>query len=183
MLNRIIIIRLEMPRSGIMEVSMKSIVVYFSMDGNSQYVAEKIQKYIGAETLRLEPIKAYPKGNASKYFWGGKSVVFGEQPQLVPYNFAPADYDVIIIGTPVWAGSFTPPIKTFIRDNDLSKKKIALYACNSGGSAEKCFDKLRKELPDCDVIATLELANPGSNQREENVLKIEKFCNSISNNL
>jgi flavodoxin len=159
---------------------MRAIVVYFSLEGNSKYVADKIAEYIGADVLRLEPLKDYPQGNVSKFFWGGKSVVFGEKPKLVSYDFSATEYDAIIIGTPVWAGSFAPPIKTFLKDNDLLKKKIALFACHSGGGAEKCFDKLKKEMPDCEVFATLNLVNPGKNQQEENVQEIEMFCNRIS---
>lgn len=158
---------------------MKTVVIYFSLEGNTQYVADKIAECIGADTLRLEPIKDYPTGKISKFFWGGKSVVFGEKPKLVSYDFIASKYDRVIIGTPIWAGSFTPPIKTFIEDNDLSHKKIALYACHSGGGAEKCFNKLKKELGTVDVVATLELMNPGHNQQEENTLKIEAFCKDI----
>jgi flavodoxin len=159
---------------------MKAIVVYFSLEGNSKYIADKVAEFMGADTLRLQPLKDYPKGNVSKFVWGGKSVVFGEKPKLAAYDFSAADYDVIIIGTPVWAGSFTPPIKTFIRDNDLSKKKIALYACHAGGGAEECFKKLKQELGDCDVVATLGLAGKGDNQKDEYAQKIEAFCNNIS---
>lgn len=158
---------------------MKAIVVYFSLEGNTKYVADLIKNSIGADILRLEPVKDYPKGNASKYFWGGKSVVFGETPKLAAYDFSAEEYDVIIIGTPVWAGSFTPPIKTFLKENNLSKKKVAFFACNSGGEADKCFDKLRKEMNGCDVIATLSLTEPGNKQKDENTFKIKEFCNKI----
>jgi flavodoxin len=158
----------------------KAIVVYFSLEGNSKYVADIIVKYLEADTLRLITEKDYPKGNVSKYFWGGKSVVFGEKPKLVSYSFNADEYNLIIIGTPVWAGSFAPPIKTFLGENDLKNKKIALYACNSGGDADKCFNKLKKEIPDCEVIATLALADPKVKQLEENSKMIKEFCNRIS---
>lgn len=161
----------------------KAMVVYFSLEGNSQYVADKISEYIDADILRIEPVKDYPQGNVSKFFWGGMSVVFGENPKLISYDFSATQYDVIIIGTPVWAGSFTPPIKTFLRDNDLSKKKIALFACHGGGGAVKCFSKLKKELIDCDVISTLELVNPKYNHQQENDMKIKEFCNCIRETL
>lgn len=157
----------------------RAIVVYFSLEGNSKYVADVIAEYMEADTLRLEPAKDYPKGNVGKYFWGGKSVVFGDKPKLLSYNFNANEYDLIIIGTPVWAGSFTPPIKTFLRENDLKNKKIALFACNSGGDAEKCFNKLKKEIPNYDVIATLTLANPKVKHLEKNSIKIKEFCNSL----
>jgi flavodoxin len=156
---------------------MKTIVVYFSLEGNSKYVADKISKYTGADVLSLDPLKEYPQGKASKYFWGGKSVMTGEKPKLVSYDFKANEYDVIIIGTPIWAGSFAPPIKTFLSENDLSNKKIAIYACHAGGGADKCFDKLKKELPNSEIIARLSLTNPGNRQKKENELKIEEFCN------
>ncbi len=159
---------------------MKAIVVYYSLEGSTKYVAEKIVQGTGADILRLEPAKEYPKGNMSKFFWGGKSVVFGEKPKLAPYRFAKEDYDFIIIGTPIWAGSFTPPVKTFLSENDLSRKNIALFACHSGGGTEKCFNKLRKELTDCNITSVLSLIEPGKNEKKENVIKIEEFCKSIN---
>ena len=158
---------------------MKSIVVYFSLDGNSKYVADLIKEHVGADILSLEPVKDYPKGNASKYFWGGKSVVFGEKPKLVPYVFDAKEYDLIILGTPVWAGSFAPPVKTFLRENDLSNKKIALFACSASGEAEKCFSKIKQEIPNGEVIATLSLVNPKVKQLEENSIKIKEFCDKL----
>lgn len=158
---------------------MKAIVVYFSLEGNTQYTAEKIKEYTGAELLRLNPVKAYPEGNFKKYFWCGKSATFGEKPKLEPYHFSADNYDVVIIGTPVWAGTLTPPVRTFISENNLSGKKVALFACNSGGSADKCFNQIKKELNNCEVAAVMELANPGVNRQKENEIKIEEFCNCI----
>ena len=158
---------------------LKAIVVYFSLEGNSKYVADEISEYVGADTLRLEPVKDYPKGNVSKFFWGGKSVVFGEKPKLASYNFDAKEYDVIIIGTPVWAGSFAPPVKTFLGENDLSNKKIALFACNFGGSADKCFSKLQQEISNCKVVATLTLTDPKGKQLAESSAKIKEFCDKL----
>lgn len=155
---------------------MKSIVVYFSLEGNSKYVADRIAEYVGADTLGLEPVKKYPTGNVSKFVWGGKSVVFGDKPKLLPYKFDAKDYDVIIIGTPVWAGTFAPPLKTFLREHDLSHKKVALYACCGGGSTEKCIDNLKKELKNCEIIGSFSLVDPGQKQSEENIQTIKAFC-------
>lgn len=158
---------------------MKTIVVFFSLEGNSEYAANKILEYTGGDILELKTAKEYPKGNFGKYFLGGKSAIFGEKPKLVPYEFSKDKYDLIIIGTPVWAGTFAPPIRTFIKENDLSKKKIALYACSASGNAEKCFGKLKEELKDCNIIASLSLIEPKKKQSEENDKKIKEFCNKI----
>ena len=51
------------------------IVVYYSLEGNTAYAAEKIAAALGAKTLRLQPKKAYPDSGFRKFFWGGKSAV------------------------------------------------------------------------------------------------------------
>ena len=66
---------------------MKTLIVYYSLEGNTQYAAERIAAAIGAETLRLTPEKAYPDSGFKKYFWGGKSAVMAETPKLQPYEF------------------------------------------------------------------------------------------------
>jgi flavodoxin len=159
---------------------MKAIVVYFSLDGNTEYTAKTISENLQIDTLRLEPYKDYPAGNFSKYFWGGKSVVFGEKPRLVPYHFNASDYETIIIGTPIWASSFTPPIKTFLGENDLSGKKIALFACGAGEAPEKLYSKFRQELPGSEIVATLSLIDPKNKPSEGNAKKISEFCNTIA---
>lgn len=158
---------------------MKAIIVYFSLDGNTEYVAEKIAGQLQIDTLRLEPLKDYPTGGFRKFFWGGKSVVFGEKPQLTPYHFYASDYDTVIIGTPIWASSFVPPINTFLHENNLSGKKIAVFTCSAGGSSEKCLTKFRQELPGSEITATLSLVDPKSKPSENNERQIAEFCKKI----
>jgi multimeric flavodoxin WrbA len=43
-----------------------------------------------------------------------------ETPELEPYTFDASAYDRIVFGFPVWAGIVTPPLRTFIKENDLS---------------------------------------------------------------
>ena len=48
----------------------------------SKYVAEKIAERMGADIIPIEPVKAYPDKGAVKFFWGGKSAVMGENPDI-----------------------------------------------------------------------------------------------------
>ncbi|MFA9463281.1 MAG: flavodoxin family protein [Velocimicrobium sp.] len=158
---------------------MKALVVYYSLEGNTKYVVDQIRDYLKADTLCLEPVKEYPKGSVSKFVWGGKSVVFGETPKLKPYKFSEDRYDMIIIGTPVWAGSFVPPIKTFLKENKLSDKKIAFFACSTSGNVTKCFEKLKQQVGVENVVAKLSLIDPKVKKSEENVKKIKAFCDKL----
>ena len=123
---------------------MKTAVVYYSMSGNTEYVAQRIAESVGADLIKIEPDKAYPDKGARKFLWGGKSAVMAETPPLLPYEFDGDKYGQVIFGFPVWAGNVTPPLRTFIRDNReaLKGKRVAAFACQSGSGAEKAFGKL-----------------------------------------
>lgn len=158
---------------------MKAIIVYYSLDGNVDDTAENIAEILAADTLRLEPQKEYPTGKVSKFFWGGKSVMFGEKPKLKPYSVNLEEYDTIILGTPVWAGSFVPPLRTFIQESKLDGKKIALFACSSSGNANGCFQKLKKECGIDHAAAELSLVDPLKKQKEEDKRKIQDFVKKL----
>ena len=158
---------------------MKTIVVYYSLEGNTQYAAERIAEALGAGLLRLRPKKAYPDSGFKKFFWGGKSAVMAETPALEPYDFDPAAWDRIILGFPVWAGNVTPPIRTFIKENDLRGKRIAAFACQSGAGAEKAFSKLKAALGVDALEAELVLIDPKAKPSEDNERKLAAFCSSL----
>ena len=136
---------------------MKKLIVCYSMSGNVANVSEKIAGMIGADVLRLYPEKAYPDKGMKKFLWGGKSALMAETPPLVPYETDVGSYDLIVIAYPVWASTFLPPVRTFLRDSaeKLKGKKTAAVACYAGSGAEKSFDKLRAALGIDSFEATL----------------------------
>ena len=155
---------------------MATLIVYYSLVGYTDWAAQRIAAEIGADLLRLEPVKAYPTGGFRKFFWGGKSAVMAETPELEPYSFDPAAYDRIVFGFPVWAGTVTPPIRTFVRDNDLRGKRIAAFACESGSGAEKAFAKLAQALGIDELAETAVLIDPLKKPSEENDQTLRSFC-------
>ena len=155
---------------------MKTIIVYYSLEGNTAYAAEKIAGLLGADVLQIRPKKAFPRKGFKKFLWGGKSAVMAETPDLEPYVFDAAAYDRVIIGFPVWAGNITPPIRTFVRENDLKGKRIAAFACQSGSGAEKAFRKLKACLGTEHLEAELILIDPKARPSENNEQKIRAFC-------
>ena len=158
---------------------MKALIVYFSLEGNTQYAAEKIAEETGADLLRLYPEKQYPDSGFRKFFWGGKSAVMAEKPALQPYVFDSSAYDTIVFGFPVWAGNFAPPLRTFIRDNDLSGKNFAAFACQSGNGAEKAFGKLKTALGTDSLAAELILIDPKARPDAGNDARISGFCGKL----
>lgn len=163
---------------------MRTAIVYYSMSGNTKYVADKIVEELKAtgevDTIRLEPKEAYPDKGAKKFFWGGKSAVMGEKPALKPYEFNMEKYDRIILGTPVWASTFTPPLRTFISENqDVKGKKIGVFMCFSGGGAQKAIEKMKNYIGIEKFEAELILIDPKAKGKEEDDAKITEFCKTM----
>lgn len=158
---------------------MKTIIVYYSLEGNTAFAAQRMAMELGADTLRIEPVKTYPSSGFRKFFWGGKSAVMAETPKLQPYDFDAAEYDRVIFGFPVWASNVTPPIRTFIKENDLRGKRIAAFACQSGAGAEKAFAKLKAALGIEKLEAELVLIDPKEKPSVDNEQKIKAFCEEL----
>ena len=160
---------------------MKSLVVYYSMSGNCEMVAEKIKELAGADVLRIEPEKAFPDSGFKKFFWGGKSAVMGDTPALKDYSFDASLYDIVVIGFPVWASRMAPPLKTFVADNleALKGKKVASFACQGGSGAEKAFKQLCGMLGRDSLDATLVLNDPKTRENPENEKTISAFCDKL----
>ncbi|MBQ6552181.1 MAG: flavodoxin family protein [Clostridia bacterium] len=159
---------------------MKTAIVYFSLNGNTEFVASEIAGKLGADAIKLIPKKAFPDSGFKKFLWGGKSAVMKEKPELEPYEFDARKYDRVIFGTPVWASRFTPPIRTFVADNAdaLKGKRFAAFTCFSGGGADKALARL-KELLGADLDAELILVDPKDKPSDGNAAKIATFCEKL----
>ena len=155
---------------------MKSIIVYYSMSGNTDFAARALASRLGADTLRLEPETAYPDKGFKKFLWGGKAALMAETPALRPYSFDESAYDLVLLGFPVWAGSPAPPLRTFLRDHGaaLAGKRVAAFACQSGSGAEKAFAKLEGLLGQ-PLSATLALIDPKARPDAANGEKLRAF--------
>ena len=154
---------------------MKTAIVYYSMHGNVRYVAEKVAKELGADLIELKPVKAYPDKGAMQFIWGGSAVTFKKKPDLEPYTFNASEYDLVIIGTPVWASNFTPPLRTFFEDNDLTGKKIAVIVTSAGGDSTKCLQAVKEATKTDSFAAALSLTDPKDRPSDDVEKKIGEF--------
>lgn len=126
---------------------MKTLIVYYSLDGNTDYAAQRIAKKIKADLLRLETVKPYRRG-MGKFLSGGRSAMRKEKPALQKYDVDLNQYDRIVLGFPVWASNVAPPMRTFVTENRarLRRKELAVFLCQGGRGAEKALEKLKRTI-------------------------------------
>lgn len=150
---------------------MKKLVVFYSFEGNTKYIGKNIAEAVEADVLELKPVKEIKNNGFMKYLWGGKQVVTGAKPELQKISVDFEDYDIIYLGTPVWAFSFAPAFNTFFSNYKIKGKKIALFCCN-GGSKGKTFINMREYLKGNTIIGEIEFVEPIKNQQEKATLAI-----------
>lgn len=142
---------------------MKKLVVFYSLEGSTRFIAETIARTIGADTLELKQKKDLTTKGFKKYFLGGMQVILKKEPELHALDKDPAAYDVLYFGTPVWAGNFVPALRTFFKTQPLKGKKVALFCCCDGGKG-KSLREMRRFLAGNDVIGEKEFLRVSKNR-------------------
>jgi flavodoxin len=145
---------------------MKVLVVYYSYDGNTRFIAETVANELDADICGLHPVKEMKSKGFFKYVWGGAMVAMKQKPALLPFDKNPADYDLVIIGTPVWNSSMTPPVRSFLDKYGSGIKSAALFCCYSGGM-KNTFAEMRGMLGGGGVTGEMGFLDPlGQNESE-----------------
>ena len=120
-----------------------AIIIYYSLEGNIDFLARAAAKESGAELCRLETVKEYPKKGLMKFLHGGRDASFGFKPELKTTLPDLSAYERIIIGTPVWASKPAAPINTFLEKADFKDKNVSILVSSAGGSPAKCIDIIK----------------------------------------
>ncbi len=156
-----------------------TLLIYYSLEGNTQFVAETAAQALEMDVERLKPSEEPPKKGPGKFLKGGGSVVMKKTPELAPLTCNAENYKNIIIAYPVWAGSYAPAIASFVKDHKPSGKKIYMIGCSASGNAQKSFDRLTEALEGNEICGTLSLTNPAKD-KEKNAALIKEFVGRIA---
>ena len=119
---------------------MKTLVAYFSAGGYTASLAKRVAEAAEGDLFRIEPEVPYteadlkwtnPLARCNKEKIGKKDVPIKDKVG----NFD--DYELVMIGFPVWY--FTAPniISTFVKSYDFTGKKVALFATSGGSDITK----------------------------------------------
>ncbi len=94
---------------------MKSLIIYFSLTGNTKKIAHAIHNGINRHVERCD-ITTFKKANTSRM----------------------VDYDLLVFGSPVWGG-VPPHVTRFIETMPSLKGKHCVVFCTHGASPERFF--------------------------------------------
>ncbi|MBN1391078.1 MAG: flavodoxin [Candidatus Thermoplasmatota archaeon] len=157
---------------------MKKLVVFYSCGGNTRLLAEDIAISIKADLLELKPEKDINSKGLFGYIRTGWQAMRGAKPPLKPLHRNPGDYDVIFVGTPVWAWKQSTPISTFMEDHMPNGKKVALF-CSHEGNSGSTFQNMKRMSPDNEYIGDMEFFAPLKKDRIQTIASAMKWARSL----
>lgn len=155
---------------------MKTLIVYYSLNGNCDYVARRLAEQISADLEALHPEEEPPKSGGMMYAKGGWSALTHRTPKLAALSHDLLAYDTVIIGAPVWAGTYPPAVGSFLKQAVFKAPHLYLFACSSSGNSEKMLKQLGKKVGT--VSASASFKDPLTNQDQENAA-IDAFAQTI----
>lgn len=156
---------------------MKKAVVFYSLSGNTQAAAKEIADGIGAYLIELKLVKPFPTEKSKQLALGGMQAMFGMKPAIQELSKNIKEYDVLILGTPIWAGTIAAPVHSFLNKYQVLDKIVAVFTFSGGGDNKRCIAKLSKRLPRLKVEVAL--ANRDSDLAIHNADKIHHFIKEV----
>ncbi|MGB9666455.1 MAG: flavodoxin family protein [Candidatus Cryosericum sp.] len=132
---------------------LKVLVLYYSFAGHTRAIAEQIAKAAQADLEELRGM-GEPSGTGMRhYVWALRRLLLSQRPLLADVLHDASRYDLVILGSPVWLGTFSPVVRSYIRTAPLAGKRVALFCSyrNAPGPAFKHVARMLKAsivLPD-----------------------------------
>lgn len=120
---------------------MKScLVVYFSRSGITGGVADRIAAECACDIERIHGTR--PRAGLPGYLRSIYEAVTGKLPDILPLAGNPGDYELVILGTPVWAGHVSSPMRSFIQANASRFRQVAAFCTMGGSGGDKVLDEI-----------------------------------------
>jgi flavodoxin len=107
------------------------LVAYYSWTGTTEKVANLIAKLLSADVERIMEVN--PRRGRLAFPAAVFASLLKTSPPIEPANTVVSEYDVVLLGCPVWASSMATPMRTFIMRENPNIKQVGLF-CTLGGS-------------------------------------------------
>ena len=120
---------------------MKVLVAYYSLTGNTRVLAQELGHGLGA---RVEEIRdARLRGKIGTVLRALIDNLLKRDTALATPQHDPADYDVVLIGGPVWGRRIAPPVRAYARHYGARAPRVGFFCTLGGEGAPVAFAELQ----------------------------------------
>ena len=161
----------------------KILLVFYSRTGTTKKAAQFIGGKISCDIEEI--IDPADRSGAIGWLRCGREATLKTLPEINPISKKPADYNLVIIGTPIWSYNMASPVRTFLTQNKDRFKKVAFFCTMGGSGSERAFGDMETicRQPPLATLALLSGKVWGILKRDvtdkEQISEIENFTEKI----
>ncbi len=127
------------------------LVAYYSLTGKTENVARAIADASGGQLYKIQVAKSYPDDTKERRAILEDEIAENYLPPLRATDINPVNYDIIFLGSPVWANHISQPVKSFLAKYNLAGKRVIPFVTHSGGGRGQSFDDVAALCTGCVV--------------------------------
>jgi flavodoxin len=126
---------------------MKSLIVYYSYSGNTKKAAAVLADHL-KQLGDAQLIEIHCLDETSSFLGQCRRAFKRTRGKIEPVNFDLSGYDLVCIGTPVWAFAPAPAINTYVDNcSGVEKKHVLLFTTyGSGTGNQRCLNYMKQLL-------------------------------------
>ncbi|HIQ90687.1 MAG TPA: flavodoxin [Candidatus Coprosoma intestinipullorum] len=127
------------------------LVVYFSAQGHTKEVAEKIADNLNADIFEITPANPYTEEDLDYNNDNSRVSREYEDESLRDVELETtevpnwSDYDTVLIGYPIWWGNSAWPINSFVKANNFTGKTVIPFCTSASSSIGQSDEELAEE--------------------------------------
>lgn len=149
----------------------KTLVAYFTASSGkvTEQVAKNLAQSIGADLFEIEPKDPYTAEDIDWRNRQSRCNLEWAEKRDVPIKTSVENmeqYDLILVGFPIWYGCAPNIVNTFLKSYDLSGKKIAAFATSGGSPVGETAEKLKPYISASAEILGAKLFKASASQNE-----------------
>ncbi|KYC45269.1 MAG: flavodoxin [Candidatus Methanofastidiosum methylothiophilum] len=153
---------------------MKTLVVYYSRSGTTKKIAEEISKKAKCDIEEIVDNKN--RKGIIGWLISGRDAHTKKLTTIKEMKTDPSKYDIVAIGTPIWAGLMAPAVRTYIDQNKGKFKNVGFFCtCSSSGDI-KAFEDMEDYLG---ITPLSKLTITGKDLKSNYDSKIKDFIKGI----
>ena len=120
--------------------------------GNTQIVAETIAELTGGDLYHITTVEPYPDDYASMLTRAQEELDADARPALAGELPNLDDYDVLMIGYPIWHGATPRAVLTFLERYDLSGKTLIPFNTHEGSGQSGTASEIAASAPGAEML-------------------------------
>jgi flavodoxin len=154
---------------------MKTLIIYYSRTGTTKKLAENIKLKLPSEIEEITDTK--DRKGPIGYMFSGRDAMRRKLSDLNPINFNPAEFDLVVIGTPVWVANISAPVRTYLEKFKGQFKKVAFFSTMGSSGSDRTFNEMEK-IVGVKPVASLSLTTVEVRQEKDGE-KIDEFIKKL----